>query len=766
MSTAIDLGQPSPDKSHGIKVSKYAKLFQIAKPLRSRGFPPGQVATVRAANMRMSPKGFADQDQIRTLVLVLIAIVLSVGAIYVWQLNRANADLREKTLARASRHAIQLSEARRDQISALLNGADATLRQFRDQLAAKNMPAVRSTMRTAFESFPEGSVTHFSRVDADGYISFSSLDLSSRIYVGDREYFKFHQAAREDRLFISKPFLARTVQGKWLVLLTRPIYEAGRFAGVAVMALSPHYISGALAPKGGDPNDVITLFFMDGTFLARSHDLEKVLGTSLPMDRPFLAPDAASEGVFRAEAFSDKRVRIYAWQKIERFSLVINVGLDEAAIVEPIESEISLTQWRSGIGMALIIGLVGLVAHLIIRVGRDQNERAAQESLLRATLDSTADGILVVGADGAILEFNHRFLEMWRIPEALASVGQDAALLGFVLEQLADPDYFLKTVTALYQSDDKGFDMLLFKDGRQFERYTQGVRLTDQEARLWSFRDLTEQKKAEEDFRASEQKMFTILENLDAYIYLKDAEGRYVFANRSVRELWHASMEDLVGFGDEKFFDAATAANIRANDRRVLVDGETLRTEEINTVPMTGDTKVFQSTKLPLRNDDGSIYALCGISIDVTEQRRIQQALAEREEQLRSLVEAIPDTIQFKDAEGRWLVANEVCLKTFGLFGKWWQGLTDTEIGAAQPELAPVLAACRAGDDAVWAAGETTRLVEEVPGSGGSMISFDVIKVPLFDEEKIDVPWLLLAGIFRCSNKPKPTSENWPPCSA
>ena len=692
--------------------------------------------TIEKILMGSQSKKISGHDQIRMLVLVLIAIVLSVGAIYVWQLNRANAELREKTLARASQHAIELAEARRDQISALLNGADATLRQFRDQLATKNMPAVRSTIRTAFESFPEGSVSHFSRVGADGYIGFSSLDLTSRIYVGDRDYFKFHQAGQKDQLFISKPFLARTVQGKWLILLTRPIYEAGRFAGVAVMAFSPHYMSEALTPKGGNPNDVITLFFSDGAFLARSHDLEKVLGTSLPRDRPFLVPDAPPEGVFRAEAFSDKRARIYAWQKIERFSLVINVGLDEAAIVEPIESEISLTQWRSGIGMALIIGLVGLVAHLIVRAGRDQKERAAQESMLRATLDSTADGILVVGADGAILEFNHRFLEMWRIPEALASVGQDAALLGFVLEQLADPDYFLKTVTALYKSDDKGFDMLSFKDGRQFERYTQGVRLTDQDARLWSFRDLTEQKKAEQDFRGSEQKMFTILENLDAYIYLKDTEGRYLFANRSVRELWHASMEDLVGFGDEKFFDTATAANIRANDRRVLVDGETLRTEEINTVPTTGITTVFQSTKLPLRNDDGSIYALCGISIDVTEQRRIQQALAEREEQLRSLVEAIPDTIQFKDAEGRWLIANEVCLKTFGLSGKWWQGLTDAEIGAAQPELAPVLAGCRAGDDTVWANGEMTRLVEEVPGSAGTMISFDVIKVPLFDEEK------------------------------
>lgn len=139
----------------------------------------------------------------------------------------------------------------------------------------------------------------------------------------------------------------------------------------------------------------------------------------------------------------------------------------------------------------------------------------------------------------------------------------------------------------------------------------------------------------EASLRASEQKLLNILEGVDAFIYLKDLDGCYLFANRPVRELWHAEMKDIVGFTDEKFFDAATAANIRLNDNRILIDGETVKTEEVNTVRATGETFFYQSTKLPLRREDGTIFALCGISINVTERKQVEEALRNNEERLK-----------------------------------------------------------------------------------------------------------------------------------
>ena len=140
--------------------------------------------------------------------------------------------------------------------------------------------------------------------------------------------------------------------------------------------------------------------------------------------------------------------------------------------------------------------------------------------------------------------------------------------------------------------------------------------------------DITQRKQVEQSVRERESLLSNILDNVDAYIYLKDTEGRYLFANRAIRELWHADMEQIVGQRDEKFFDAQSAAKIHRDDLRVLTKGETLHLEEeTNTLSDSGGTSVYQTTKLPLRHDDGEIYALCGISVDITRQKKHQKEL-------------------------------------------------------------------------------------------------------------------------------------------
>ncbi|HEY3476699.1 MAG TPA: PAS domain S-box protein [Anaerolineales bacterium] len=143
---------------------------------------------------------------------------------------------------------------------------------------------------------------------------------------------------------------------------------------------------------------------------------------------------------------------------------------------------------------------------VLLVVVRDIAERkqAEQElkrshSLLHATLESTADGILVVEADGRISNFNQKFLELWRIPPSLAAQKNDRVLLEFILNQLKNPSVFLSRVEALYRSpEETSFDELEFRDGRIFERYSQPQQLGDAVlGRVWSFRDVTERKRAE-----------------------------------------------------------------------------------------------------------------------------------------------------------------------------------------------------------------------------------------------------------------------------
>lgn len=132
-------------------------------------------------------------------------------------------------------------------------------------------------------------------------------------------------------------------------------------------------------------------------------------------------------------------------------------------------------------------------------VARDISERKRAESLLMATLHSTADGILVVDCKGAITRYNRRFLDMCRIPAALAALGDDQKVLAFVVDQLKEPEGFLAKTKELYADPEAvSFDTLAFKDGRFFERTSQPHRLErDCVGRVWCFHDITELKRNE-----------------------------------------------------------------------------------------------------------------------------------------------------------------------------------------------------------------------------------------------------------------------------
>lgn len=128
----------------------------------------------------------------------------------------------------------------------------------------------------------------------------------------------------------------------------------------------------------------------------------------------------------------------------------------------------------------------------------------------------------------------------------------------------------------------------------------------------------------------SELKLNTILDSVEAYIYIKDRDLRYQYANKKVCDYLGTTPQQIIGQTDEVLFDAETWAHLRENDLRVITEGPRVSDEEEN-VTKNGDNHHFLSVKFPLHNAQGEIYALCGISTDITEHIHIKESLNQLE---------------------------------------------------------------------------------------------------------------------------------------
>ena len=125
----------------------------------------------------------------------------------------------------------------------------------------------------------------------------------------------------------------------------------------------------------------------------------------------------------------------------------------------------------------------------------------------------------------------------------------------------------------------------------------------------------------------SENRLQTILNSLEAYVYIKDYSLRYQYVNRKVCEMFGLPAEKIIGKTDADFFSEEDYDRVYATDMRVLRTGERIVGEDVNVRGPDQKDHTFISVKIPLRNPDGSIYALCGISTDITEHVQVRNQL-------------------------------------------------------------------------------------------------------------------------------------------
>ena len=314
---------------------------------------------------------------------------------------------------------------------------------------------------------------------------------------------------------------------------------------------------------------------------------------------------------------------------------------------------------------ALLLGLAGSLlfsrwSNKLFRTYHQQQvaqenalrQQAEELKILSSAVEQSPASIIITDTEGNIGYVNPKFEEVtgYRSTEVL---GQNSRLLNAGTESDEKHQEMWHTITAgrIWRGEFHNRR----KDGSLFWERASISPICDEQGKVRHFvaikEDVTDHKQAEKALRDSEDKLATILDSVEAFIYIKGTDYRYQYANRRVRELFGKPMEEIISHDDASFFDQPTTANIRQNDRRVIEDGERVAEEEINTSADGKITSAYLSIKLPLREKDGRIYALCGISTDITDRKQAEEELEQHRHHLEALVNSrTAELAEAKDA--------------------------------------------------------------------------------------------------------------------
>ena len=310
---------------------------------------------------------------------------------------------------------------------------------------------------------------------------------------------------------------------------------------------------------------------------------------------------------------------------------------------------------------------------------RDVTERKVVEekllfksSLLEAQTETSLDGILVVDDQGNTVLFNKRFAELWNVPQKLLDERNDDKMIQYALDQLKEPDKFITKVKYLYNhKNERSRGELEFKDGRFFDRYSSPMVGTNGEyfGRIWYFRDISDFKKAEQDLKKNEETFHLVMEATNDALWDWD-----IITNQVYRNPRHATM---LGYEPNELSESQDEweKRIHPDDKPFvmkILDEHLYNRKDSFEIEYRLQTKsgeyvwVLGRGKVVKHDEKGRPIRMIGTNSDITDRKKIDEALRESEEKYRTLVESAGETIVTIDKNGVFLFMNKTAAERLG----------------------------------------------------------------------------------------------------
>jgi diguanylate cyclase (GGDEF)-like protein/PAS domain S-box-containing protein len=249
-------------------------------------------------------------------------------------------------------------------------------------------------------------------------------------------------------------------------------------------------------------------------------------------------------------------------------------------------------------------------------------------SLLRATLESTADGIMMVNGKGQVVDWNQKFVEMWRIPSNMLEVGTESISFDYILDQLSNPASVIADVQYLYENPDwqGNLPLLHFKDGRIFERFTQPQRVgTEIVGRVYSFRDVTQRLMSEDELRIRERAIEASSHGVAIIDITKD-EQPIIYVNKAFERITGYPEQYVIG---KNLAHLQGSKADQVNQKRIDLAIREQREEvvEIETYRRNGELFWCELSVAPVTDSFTKVRHYVCILNDITQRREMEKQL-------------------------------------------------------------------------------------------------------------------------------------------
>src|ERR1700730_11840524 len=250
----------------------------------------------------------------------------------------------------------------------------------------------------------------------------------------------------------------------------------------------------------------------------------------------------------------------------------------------------------------------------------EQRTRELAQALvvMRATLESTADGIMVTDEQDKVTDFNEKYIHMWRVPREVLERGMLREVRNLMSQNFADPQWFIARTEEIAATSQESFDLLELKDGRIFERYSKVLTIEGQSAgRVWSYSEVTERRLAE----ITSRRLGAIVASSDDAIIGKDLNSIVTSWNLGAERIFGYTADEMIGTSIMRLIPP----NRQEEEREILSRirrGEQVDHFETMRLAKDGRQLNVSITVSPIRDSIGHVIGASKVARDITERKQ------------------------------------------------------------------------------------------------------------------------------------------------